>query len=367
MKSNPLPVVLAVCVAGTLMIIASDSARAASDVRCAGDVWALPVPDDRYRITATFGSFSEGSDYYEAMRDVGALRMEATTVVHTGVDLGVKIGTPIYAVSGGVVAFSGYSDRYGRHLVIAHGELEMLYGHLDAVHVEAGQTVKCGQVLGLSGATGKAIQGAHLHFEARQDSVPFDPLPSLKRARQALPIGAQPAVSDEAKPALAPAMASAAMAGGLAATIAITQARSAPSQALQNPFAQDDGTTPGRAWQQDVAQWLADVLDQPVALRPEATLVTITAKPFPQFGLTSLDGRVFVVTADPADMPASPIVGRLVRIVPVNAWAIWRIVRRESTLPYVAVPRRTAWHVLVVDPSQAVTPPAEAIGLGFAQ
>lgn len=89
---------------------------------------------------------------------------------HEGVDLAPKsgeIGDPVYAAGSGTVAFAGWNSYgYGYVVVIAHGSVFSLYGHLSSYAVSCGQTVSAGQVIGRLGNTGNS-SGPHLHFEVR--------------------------------------------------------------------------------------------------------------------------------------------------------------------------------------------------------
>jgi murein DD-endopeptidase MepM/ murein hydrolase activator NlpD len=108
---------------------------------------------------------------------------------HTGIDLAVPLGTPVFAAADGVVLLaepmtdgSGGLVGYGNYVVIQHETgLKTLYGHLLAFGVRAGDTVKRGQLIGLVGSTGNST-GPHTHFEVRIENSPIDPLqmmPSL--------------------------------------------------------------------------------------------------------------------------------------------------------------------------------------------
>ena len=104
---------------------------------------------------------------------------------HTGVDIGVGLGTPVSAAADGVVVLAGtnvvggHVVGYGTYVVIAHGGgLYTLYGHLSKLGVAAGDHVRAGQVIGLSGSTGNST-GPHLHFEVRMGADPVDPVPYL--------------------------------------------------------------------------------------------------------------------------------------------------------------------------------------------
>lgn len=88
-----------------------------------------------------------------------------TRKMHYGIDLGCNVGTPVKAGNTGRVIFSAY-DSAGGNMIIVQGDNELTrYAHLSARHVEKGDTVNIGDVIGMSGATGTACAGAHLHFE----------------------------------------------------------------------------------------------------------------------------------------------------------------------------------------------------------
>lgn len=102
-------------------------------------------------------------------------------IVHSGVDLQAPLGTPVLAAASGVVTWAGYglyngyydpADPYGLAVLIRHdfgyqGEkLYTVYAHLNRLDVVKGQQVETGEVIGISGQTGKAT-GPHLHFEVR--------------------------------------------------------------------------------------------------------------------------------------------------------------------------------------------------------
>lgn len=97
--------------------------------------------------------------------------------LHTGMDLGVPSGTPVYAMAEGRVILSQYSDSWGNYVIIYHGNgISSLYAHFSKRLVSVGETVKAGQQIGLSGSTGWST-GPHLHFEIRKDGTPIDPTP----------------------------------------------------------------------------------------------------------------------------------------------------------------------------------------------
>lgn len=87
---------------------------------------------------------------------------------HTGVDMAAPTDTQVYAVSAGTVVTSGWGGPYGNQIVIQHGTgLYTHYAHLSARHVQAGDRVEPGGLIGLVGSTGTRSSGPHLHFEVR--------------------------------------------------------------------------------------------------------------------------------------------------------------------------------------------------------
>lgn len=96
-------------------------------------------------------------------------------VAHSGLDFSTGIGTPAVAVVSGTIraVFMHPSFGWVEELQRSDG-VEFWYCHLSQPIAEPGQTVKQGQVVGLTGDTGNT-SGPHLHFEVRVDGVPTDP------------------------------------------------------------------------------------------------------------------------------------------------------------------------------------------------
>ncbi|MFH8991870.1 M23 family metallopeptidase [Streptomyces sp. NPDC017940] len=86
---------------------------------------------------------------------------------HTGIDLGVPNGTPVYAVGGGVVVLARWSGAYGKAVTVRLKDRHyVVFGHLSRISVRQGQRIRPGARIGYSGATGRAT-GPHLHLEIR--------------------------------------------------------------------------------------------------------------------------------------------------------------------------------------------------------
>ncbi|MGI8551634.1 MAG: peptidoglycan DD-metalloendopeptidase family protein [Dehalococcoidia bacterium] len=105
---------------------------------------------------------------------------------HTGIDIGVSLGSPVLSAAPGIVRFAGGDPHsgYGYSAIVDHGNgLSTLYGHFALPpFVLPGQFVAQGSLLGMSGSTGFST-GPHLHFEIRFNAVPVDPLPLLTGTR----------------------------------------------------------------------------------------------------------------------------------------------------------------------------------------
>lgn len=90
---------------------------------------------------------------------------------HEGLDFAVPIGTPVYAAHDGTAAVRLGSPTYGNYVTVQSEAVDTLYAHLSDVTVRQGQDVRAGDVIGLSGNTGRSF-GPHLHFGVRP--VPVD-------------------------------------------------------------------------------------------------------------------------------------------------------------------------------------------------
>ncbi len=100
---------------------------------------------------------------------------------HTGVDLAAASGTPVHVTADGVVVSAGWSGDYGRLVTVDHGNgLETYYAHLSQSLVVPGQEVRLGQVIALSGGTGRATS-PHLHYEIRVAGTPVNPYKYMGR------------------------------------------------------------------------------------------------------------------------------------------------------------------------------------------
>lgn len=98
---------------------------------------------------------------------------------HYGIDLQAKSNT-VYAIVGGIVLSSGYSDGLGYFVKIRLKEYEFIYGHLSQYYVLAGEQIYAGQRIGKTGNTGKST-GEHLHFAVKRENKFINPIAFLNQ------------------------------------------------------------------------------------------------------------------------------------------------------------------------------------------
>ncbi|HUE97727.1 MAG TPA: peptidoglycan DD-metalloendopeptidase family protein [Anaerolineales bacterium] len=128
----------------------SQSACAGGAVGSGGFTW----PADSH--------FLSGNDYWSG---------------HLGIDIAAGQGASVYAADSGVVTMAqgGYNYGYGNVIQIDHGNgYSSVYAHLSTIGVGVCASVGAGQWIGASGSTGNS-QGAHLHFEVRQNGGFINP------------------------------------------------------------------------------------------------------------------------------------------------------------------------------------------------
>lgn len=136
--------------------------KAPEDASSAGFIWPLSV---KGRISSRFGKRKAPT--------AGA------STYHKGVDIAAPQGTAIYAVKGGTVTVSTYSNSAGNYVMINHGNgLYTAYMHASKLHVKVGDKVTQGQTIAAVGSTGYST-GPHLHFSVITNGSYVDPLKYL--------------------------------------------------------------------------------------------------------------------------------------------------------------------------------------------
>lgn len=124
----------------------------------------LRTPMDASHITSGFGMRMHPIMGFSAM--------------HTGVDFGAPIGTPIFAAGAGKVVMAGSNGGYGIFVKLQHtSQIGTGYGHMSRLGpgIRPGVSVRQGQVIGFVGSTGLST-GPHLHYEFYRNGHPVNPL-----------------------------------------------------------------------------------------------------------------------------------------------------------------------------------------------
>jgi murein DD-endopeptidase MepM/ murein hydrolase activator NlpD len=144
-----------------LAALAASAEKQASLI--AKNAWQLPVEAGVYHLTSRFGECSGLWSH-----------------CHTGLDFASPTGTPIHAVSGGVITSAGYDGSYGNKTVETLPDgTELWYCHQTSYAVGVGDTVAPGQVIGSVGSTGN-VTGPHVHIEVRPGAGdPVDPYAAM--------------------------------------------------------------------------------------------------------------------------------------------------------------------------------------------
>ena len=110
----------------------------------------------------------------------GQVTSGASEEAHPGIDIAVPIGSIVRAAGGATVHQVGEDPEYGFFVLLDHpDEYQTMYGHLSRILVSTGTSVAPGQVIGLSGNSGRST-APHLHFEIRQRGVSLDPQTMIK-------------------------------------------------------------------------------------------------------------------------------------------------------------------------------------------
>lgn len=96
---------------------------------------------------------------------------------HPGLDIAVPVGSYVRSTGPGIVVEAGEDEVYGRYIRIEHTEdFGSLYAHNSWTFVTPGDSVEAGEVIALSGNTGRST-APHLHLEIAQGGTRVDPLP----------------------------------------------------------------------------------------------------------------------------------------------------------------------------------------------
>lgn len=98
------------------------------------------------------------------------------TRMHAGIDFAARYGSPIYAVTDGVVSYAGRHGGHGNYVRIEHGGgIATGYAHMSRIAAIPGEHVRRGQVIGYVGSSGLST-GPHLHYELYRGGQTVNPL-----------------------------------------------------------------------------------------------------------------------------------------------------------------------------------------------
>jgi hypothetical protein len=138
-------------------------------------------------------SGNSGSIYtYDETASIFGLPVLQEMRLHKGIDFDIEEGTPILAAENGVVEVASFdSSGYGNYVVINHGNVKTLYGHMREFIVHSGESVTRGQTIGYCGSTGLST-GPHLHFEIQDNGTAVDPMQSYLILKPSIQDGLTP-------------------------------------------------------------------------------------------------------------------------------------------------------------------------------
>ena len=101
---------------------------------------------------------------------------------HHGIDVSLRVGSRVMSTGAGVIKRVAYNRTYGTLIDVEHLKgLVTRYAHLNKALVRPGQRVIRGQLIALSGSTGRST-GPHLHYEVIHNGKPRDPAPFIQFA-----------------------------------------------------------------------------------------------------------------------------------------------------------------------------------------
>ena len=128
---------------------------------------SVSLPLKRIKVTSPFGMRKDPF--------TGKLRM------HNGIDLHAR-NDEVYAMFPGMVKKVGYDKRSGNYVTLQHGDYTVSYCHLSRVTVKEKTPVLAGDVVGITGNTGRGT-GEHLHLTCKRSGISINPSMILEYIR----------------------------------------------------------------------------------------------------------------------------------------------------------------------------------------
>lgn len=153
-----------------------------SDLIESGEKLFIPgvKPLDKYSHHTPVSRNAEAKFILPATGEVSSPFGQRWGKAHQGVDIADDYGTPVVASLSGRVSYAGWISGYGYSVMLEHRNgYSTLYGHMQSILVNSGQTVGQGEVIGKMGSTGNST-GPHVHFEVRKNGEIIDPVHVLR-------------------------------------------------------------------------------------------------------------------------------------------------------------------------------------------
>lgn len=94
---------------------------------------------------------------------------------HYGLDIATASNEPIGALADGAVVFADWTTDYGYTVILSHGKYVSFYKHCNRLLVRDGEQVMKGQIIALTGNTGRESSAPHLHLEVWKNGIPQNP------------------------------------------------------------------------------------------------------------------------------------------------------------------------------------------------
>lgn len=101
---------------------------------------------------------------------------------HNGIDLHAR-NDEVFAMLDGRVVKTGQDKRSGKYVILRHGDYTVSYCHLSRILISKGASVCLGEVLGITGSTGRSA-GEHLHITVRYRKKHINPMVLLQAIRE---------------------------------------------------------------------------------------------------------------------------------------------------------------------------------------
>lgn len=140
-----------------------------------------PAPSSAAPVTATTYILPVNGEIQKPFGQSVYSRTFGDWRAHNGIDIAATAGCSVMAIGDGTVQSFTEDVMLGGVLVIRHGDLEVYYCGLGSnPSVKAGDTVRCGQVVGiLKDIPSETVEDAHLHIQVQRDGKWIEPLAAM--------------------------------------------------------------------------------------------------------------------------------------------------------------------------------------------